>query len=122
MNNIPDSFARLNQRQETAAMLRRAGVQVVLVGNCRSGWASDVFGWDDVHVESGSTPRYKPYPTCDATYPRHVYDTEIVRYYEDSTWLSSAVDPTGSPDAHAASTLVAGMPSRPNAIETYGAR
>ena len=33
MNNIPDSFARLNQRQETAAMLRRAGVQVVLVGN-----------------------------------------------------------------------------------------
>ena len=33
MNNIPDSFARLNQRQETAAMLRRAGVSVVLVGN-----------------------------------------------------------------------------------------
>src|SRR2546423_1525936 len=33
MNNIPDSFARLNQRQENAAMLRRAGVQVVLVGN-----------------------------------------------------------------------------------------
>lgn len=33
MNNIPDSFARLNQRQETAAMLRRAGVQVILVGN-----------------------------------------------------------------------------------------
>src|SRR5437764_196667 len=33
MNNIPDSFARLNQRQETPAMLRRAGVQVVLVGN-----------------------------------------------------------------------------------------
>jgi imidazolonepropionase-like amidohydrolase len=33
MNNIPDSFAHLNQRQETAALLRRAGVQVVLVGN-----------------------------------------------------------------------------------------
>src|ERR1041385_6090792 len=33
MNNIPGSFATLNQRQENAAMLRRAGVKVVLVGN-----------------------------------------------------------------------------------------
>jgi imidazolonepropionase-like amidohydrolase len=33
MNNIPDSFATLNQRQENAALLRRAGVQVILVGN-----------------------------------------------------------------------------------------
>src|SRR4051812_45271100 len=32
--------------------VRAAGKQVVLVGNCRSGWASEVFGWDDVHVES----------------------------------------------------------------------
>jgi imidazolonepropionase-like amidohydrolase len=33
MNNIPGSFATLNQRQENAALLRRAGVTVVLVGN-----------------------------------------------------------------------------------------
>lgn len=33
MNNIPDSFATLNQRQENAAILRRAGVTVILVGN-----------------------------------------------------------------------------------------
>ena len=32
MNNIPDSFATLNQRQENAALLRKAGVQVVIVG------------------------------------------------------------------------------------------
>jgi imidazolonepropionase-like amidohydrolase len=32
MNNIPDSFATLNQRQENAALLRRAGVQVVITG------------------------------------------------------------------------------------------
>jgi imidazolonepropionase-like amidohydrolase len=33
MNNIPGSFATLNQRQENAALLRRAGVKVILVGN-----------------------------------------------------------------------------------------
>ena len=33
MNNIPESFATLNQRQENAALLRRAGVKVILVGN-----------------------------------------------------------------------------------------
>ena len=33
MNNIPGSFATLNQRQENAALLRRAGVRVALVGN-----------------------------------------------------------------------------------------
>ncbi len=33
MNNIPESFAALNQRQENAALLRRAGVRVILVGN-----------------------------------------------------------------------------------------
>jgi imidazolonepropionase-like amidohydrolase len=32
MNNIPDSFATLNQRQENAALLRKAGVQVVITG------------------------------------------------------------------------------------------
>src|ERR1043166_8401583 len=31
MSNIPDSFATLNQRQENAALLRKAGVQVVIV-------------------------------------------------------------------------------------------
>ena len=33
MNNIPGSFATLNQRNENAALLRRAGVKVILVGN-----------------------------------------------------------------------------------------
>jgi hypothetical protein len=85
--------------------VRARGARVVLVGNCRSGWAADVFGWDDVHVESGSTPGYRPFPACDSTYPRATYDAKLVRYYEDSTWLSSAIDPTGSPAAHAAESL-----------------
>jgi len=33
MNNIPGSFDTLNQRQENAALLRKAGVPVALVGN-----------------------------------------------------------------------------------------
>jgi imidazolonepropionase-like amidohydrolase len=33
MNNIPTSFSTLGQRQENAALLRAAGVTVVLVGN-----------------------------------------------------------------------------------------
>jgi hypothetical protein len=79
------------------ADIRARGAQVMLVGNCRSGWASDVFGWDDTHVESGSTPQYAAFPTCDASYPRSVYDAKLVRYYEDSTWVTSAVNPTASP-------------------------
>jgi len=85
--------------------VRRRGARVVLVGNCRSGWASHVYGWDDGHVESGSTPNYRPFPTCDATYARSVYDTKLVRYYEDSTFVSSAIDPTTSPKAAQAEML-----------------
>jgi hypothetical protein len=85
--------------------VRTHGSQVVLVGNCRSGWSADVFGWDDVHVESGSTPRYQAFPACDATYARSVYQHELVRYYEDSTFVSSAVDPTSSPQDALAQSL-----------------
>ena len=85
--------------------VRARGAQVVLVGNCRAGWAADVYGWDDNHVESGSTPGYEPFPTCDATYGRDVYDSKLVRYYEDSTFVSAATDPTQTPAQHAANAL-----------------
>lgn len=92
---------------------RARGAQVVLVGNCRSGWAADVYSWDDNHVESGSTPDYKPFPTCDSTYPRSDYDAKLVRYYEDSTFVATATDPAQSPAQHEADALtperVAGM-------------
>lgn len=81
-----------------------AGAQVVMVGNCRSGWASDVFGWDDNHVESGNTAAYRPFPACDASYDRGVYAIKLVRYYEDSTWVSATVA-AESPSDHAAGAL-----------------
>jgi hypothetical protein len=85
--------------------VRARGAQVVLVGNCRSGWAADVYGWDDNHVESGSTPEYRPFPACDKTYPRAIYDSKFVRYYEDSTFVSTAVDPSQSPEQAEAQAL-----------------
>jgi hypothetical protein len=81
----------------TRADIHAAGAQVMLVGNCRSAWKADVFGWDDTHVESGSTQDYEPFPACDAVYPRSVYDAKLVRYFEDSTLVSTVVDPGQSP-------------------------
>jgi hypothetical protein len=77
----------------TRNQVRRSGARVVLVGKCAKGWSSLVFDWNDVHVESGSTADYKPFPDCDASYKRDVYDSKLVRYYEDSTFVSSAIAP-----------------------------
>ncbi|MEA2451186.1 MAG: hypothetical protein QOG63_3118 [Thermoleophilaceae bacterium] len=81
------------------------GAQVILVGNCRSGWAADVYSWDDNHAESGSTPDYRPFPACDATYDRGVYDSKLIRYFEDSTFVSTAVDPSQTPAQQEADSL-----------------
>ncbi|MDX6726763.1 MAG: hypothetical protein QOK49_1568 [Baekduia sp.] len=81
----------------TRDAVRAQGAQVVLVGNCRAGWSSAVFGWDDTHVESGDTAGYRPAPDCDATYGRDVYASKLVRYFEDSTVVAQAVSPTTSP-------------------------
>jgi hypothetical protein len=77
--------------------VRRAGAQVVLVGNCVRGWSSLVFGWSDQHVESGSTERFRPFPACDATYPTGVYGHKLVRYYEDSTLVRVLTAPATPP-------------------------
>ncbi|MDX6278821.1 MAG: hypothetical protein QOJ72_2949 [Nocardioidaceae bacterium] len=74
-----------------------SGAQVVLVGSCAPGWSTDVFDWDNTHVESGSTPGYRPYPACDSTYAPSVYDTKLVRYFEDTTLVSALLNPTVPP-------------------------
>lgn len=73
--------------------VRAAGARVVLVGSCATGWAGNVFDWDGVHVEGGSTSAYQPYPACDATYDASVYATKLVRYFEDTTLVSTLLDP-----------------------------
>jgi hypothetical protein len=86
--------------------VREAGKQVILVAaDCASGWSSDVFSWRNHEVESGSTPGFKPYPACDATYSREVYATHLVRYFEDSTFVSAVTNPTQTPAEHQANAL-----------------
>ncbi|HEX3160211.1 MAG TPA: amidohydrolase family protein [Gemmatimonadaceae bacterium] len=56
MNNIPSSFAALGTRQENAALLRAAGVPVVLVGN----GAGDpvTFNVSNLRYEAGNAVAY----------------------------------------------------------------
>lgn len=58
MNNIPQSFDNLNSRQENAALLRRAGVEVVLVGNTGGGDDESGFNARNVRYEAGNAVAY----------------------------------------------------------------
>jgi imidazolonepropionase-like amidohydrolase len=53
MNNIPASFSSLGARQENAAMLRRAGVKVVLVGA-----GGEAFNVRNIRQEAGNAVAY----------------------------------------------------------------
>ena len=57
MNNIPTTFDTLNQRQENAAILRRAGVDVTLVGNAGGG-DEEGFNARNVKFEAGNAVAY----------------------------------------------------------------
>src|SRR3954449_8704693 len=70
-----------------------AGRQVVIVSGCGEGaaWPGIAFDWSD-HVENGSAAAFRDFPDCGPDHTRAVYDATLVRYYEDSTWLSATVD------------------------------
>lgn len=57
MNNIPGSFNTLGSRQENAAMLRKAGVQVGIIGNAGGG-DEDMFNVRNVRYEAGNAVAY----------------------------------------------------------------
>ncbi len=56
MNNIPESFGALGQRQENLALLRAAGVQVAIVGNGAGG--EDGFNVRNLRYEAGNAVAY----------------------------------------------------------------
>jgi imidazolonepropionase-like amidohydrolase len=56
MNNIPRTFSALAQRQENAAMLRRAGVTVALIGN--GGGDEESFNVRNIKQEAGNAVAY----------------------------------------------------------------
>ncbi len=57
LNNIPASFAQLGSRQDNAALLRRAGVAVVLVGNSDEEDASP-FNTRNIRQDAGTAVAY----------------------------------------------------------------
>ena len=57
MNNIPQSFTRLGSRQENVGLLRRAGVQVVVIGNAGGG-DEETFNPRNVRFEAGNAVAY----------------------------------------------------------------
>jgi imidazolonepropionase-like amidohydrolase len=56
MNNIPGGFAALGQTQENAALLRRAGVQVITIGN--GGGDEETFNVRNIKVQAGNAVAY----------------------------------------------------------------
>jgi len=57
MNNIPAGFAALGQRQENAGLLRKAGVQVALIGNAGGG-DEETFNVRNLKQEAGNAVSY----------------------------------------------------------------
>ena len=57
MNNIPGSFNALGARQDNAALLRKAGVRVILVGNAGGG-DEEGFNARNVRFEAGNAVGY----------------------------------------------------------------
>ena len=83
----------------TRDQLLQAGFQVVTVASgCGGGtetngvtpWSTMVFDWTgDVHSES--RPRdYGDFPRCGSEFDRAKYQSQMIRYYEDSTFVTSA--------------------------------
>jgi hypothetical protein len=81
-----------------------AGRQVVMVSGCGqgAGWRGLVFNWGNVEVEERNHG-YRDHPVCDQDpdgdgHPdvaRDVYAAKLVRYYEDSTWVTQVASNAG---------------------------
>jgi imidazolonepropionase-like amidohydrolase len=57
MNNIPGSFASLGNRQEGPGLLRKAGVQVAIIGNAGGG-DEEAFNVRNIKYEAGNAVSY----------------------------------------------------------------
>ena len=57
MNNIPETFATLGQRQENAGLLNRAGVPVSVIGNAGGG-DEESFNVRNIRFEAGNAVAY----------------------------------------------------------------
>jgi len=86
--------------QLTRDAIVAAGAQVLIVSNCGSGaWPGVAHQWPSSVRFEDRPHGYRPYPACGPPGPGRSEDL-IVRYFEDSTFVSPAAEPTGmgSPD------------------------
>jgi hypothetical protein len=79
--------------------LLNAGAQAVAVSSgCGGGgtWSEMVFDWSgDVHSES-RPQGFQDFPDCGPDFDRATYDSRIVRYFEDSTFVTSTASTVGA--------------------------
>jgi hypothetical protein len=83
----------------TRSAIRASGAQVVIVSGCGSGtaWRAVAFDWSAVHEEEGPAG-FRDFPDCGPHFTRVQYDTKLIRYFEDSTWVSNGpTHPPGTP-------------------------
>jgi hypothetical protein len=80
----------------TREAVRDAGAQVVLVGNAHEAksWSSRVFAWRPFEWES-RPQGFAADCTNEHGAERPPYATKLVRFFEDSTWLSPQTELTG---------------------------
>jgi hypothetical protein len=75
------------------ADVRAAGRQVLIVsGGCGLATA---FDWSAAHVETRPVG-FQAFPSCGPDFTRAQYDAKLVRYYEDSTWLTAGASQAGA--------------------------
>ena len=72
-----------------------AGKQVLVVSDCGVGaaWHAVAFDWSS-HEESGPAG-FQDFPDCGPDFDRDTYESQIVRFFEDSTALSAGVATLG---------------------------
>ena len=67
--------------------------QVVIMGPCGEGtrWRGHVFDEEPRKTGSDNSP-FRDFPNCGPDFTRRQYDQQVIRYYEDGTQLSRAVN------------------------------
>jgi hypothetical protein len=81
----------------TRASMRESGAQVIVVSSCGMGtqWPTVAFDWSASHEET--RPRgYRDFPDCGPDFTRADYDGKLIRYFEDSTQLTTGASTVGA--------------------------
>lgn len=92
----PSSGARCDPLplELTRNQIRRAGKQVLAMGNCGVGSAWPALVHDErLRITASGNADLRAFPDCGPDFTRSEFDTRITRYYEDATGIGAA---TGS--------------------------